>query len=448
MPTWSLWRKRSRPVQSEWQGNLKDTQEYMAKMYVRISSVALFMIAMAPFASAFSVYAPFPLLIATFALGFRWPPAPLWVKFTLIWIVVFFHLDSTGTLINLMSLVVADLGTFAFASIVSDQGLEIAIRRISKMSIWTILLSLPASIFLAVPLDLANPITDILVGGRLRLLSGSNTGHSVALELAAIAIVGILCGALRFLLWPLVVYFLGTALYLSGSLTGGLILVATVGGSLIERAPRFGLLVHLAMISGIMWFINDPEGANKFIGGFRLMVGQDPSNYAGDFSAGRALLNSLLTDLANQSPLTGVGHEHQTLTYGVRIVTGEQTGANSESPLRLAAQYGWPLFLLTFALSAMPLVMGLTSSGLFRRFFIPMGYVVLITGSTNGELISVGQSSAYILMWPIVWLAYIFWKPLFIIRILPERFMHMRKSSDMRNPFLVKLSGERTHVRY
>ena len=243
-------------------------------------------------------------------------------------------------------------------------------------------------------------------------------------------------------------YFLGTALYLSGSLTGGLILVATVGGSLIERAPRFGLIVHLAMISGIMWFINDPEGANKFIGGFRLMVGQDPSNYSGDFSAGRALLNSLLTDLANQSPLTGVGHEHQTLTYGVRIVTGEQAGANSESPLRLAAQYGWPLFLLTFALSAMPLVMGLTSSGLFRRFFIPMGYVVLITGSTNGELISVGQSSAYILMWPIVWLAYIFWKPLFIIRILPERFMHMRKSSDMRNPFLVKLSGERTHVRY
>lgn len=255
------------------------------------------------------------------------------------------------------------------------------INTLPKFALLSIAAYIPISILFSSFLDINNPTSDLITGNRLRLLSGSNTGHSVLISLSFVGLIlcyskiSLFSGKLR---WPATALFI-LLLILSKSSVSWLLLLSSTTIFIIEsirhrigRAATFGyfllaitLIVALSNFETLMTFFRTD------------LQGNDTSIYAGDLTAGRAELNSLLISGISTSPLTGLGHGHPMLQSGLKDAAGH--GASSESGLRLAAKYGIPYFISILFLISLP----------FRAFSI---------NNKNLRILSISFSSGLLLM--------------------------------------------------
>lgn len=307
------------------------------------------------------------LYIAAIALMLLFSPPKNTKKLTLYWfipaltlysILVLSHANDQASIINLSAVLI----TLSLIFLINEKlkrspnTVIQTINTLPKFVLLSMAAYIPISILFSNFLDINNPLSDLITGNRLRFLSGSNTGHSVLISISFIGL--ILCyskvsffsGKLR---WPATSLFI-LLLILSKSSVSWLLIFSSTTIFIIEgirhrigRAATFGYFL-LAFTSIIA--LSNFEALMTF---FRTdLQGNDTSIYAGDLTAGRAELNSLLISGISTSPLTGLGHGHPMLQSGLKDSAGH--GASSESGLRLAAKYGIPYFIAILVLISLP----------------------------------------------------------------------------------------------
>ena len=332
------------------------------------------------------------LYIAAIALMLLFSPPKNTKKLTLYWfipaltlysILVLSHANDQASIINLSAVLI----TLSLIFLINEKlkrspnTVIQTINTLPKFVLLSMAAYIPISILFSNFLDINNPLSDLITGNRLRFLSGSNTGHSVLISISFIGL--ILCyskvsffsGKLR---WPATSLFI-LLLILSKSSVSWLLIFSSTTIFIIEgirhrigRAATFGYFL-LAFTSIIA--LSNFEALMTF---FRTdLQGNDTSIYAGDLTAGRAELNSLLISGISTSPLTGLGHGHPMLQSGLKDSAGH--GASSESGLRLAAKYGIPYFIAILVLISLP----------FRAFSI---------NDKKLRILSISFSSGLILM--------------------------------------------------
>lgn len=278
--------------------------------------------------------------------------------FTLYSALVICHASDISSIINLSALLL----TWTLIVLISDRlksnpnNLISTINLLPKFMLFSIVLYFPLSILFSSSLDISNPLSDVLNGNRLRLLSSENTGHSVLITLSFLGL--ILCyskistfsGKLR---WPATIFFLAL-LVLSKSSTSWLLILSSTTIYIIELArQKIGKLATLGYVLVGLLSITAIFNLQDLLTIFRSdLQGNDTSIYSGDLTAGRADLNALLLAGISKAPLSGLGHGHATLQTGIKDASGR--GANSESGLRLAAKYGIPYFLAILFIVCLP----------------------------------------------------------------------------------------------
>lgn len=378
----------------------------------RLLTVALSLI----FASAISLpllwFGPFIFYVAIIGLA-AWNlpftlPTILVIKLAFYAVLVFAHIESNATIINLFSLIVADFYCLSVAKIFMSNGIGNSIRHLTFACGAIIAMGFLVGVTVGPELSIADPLETLATRQRMLILASPLDGHSVLIETSSIILAASLAGFIdrKYLLITVPVGSLGLIAANNATSIGILGIVWVI--AMLERLRfyRIATVVHIICIGLGLYILLDPELLYDALYFLRFEVlGQDISMYRGDYTSGRAQLTGLLVDLANEQPIFGVGHEHRVLEYGVRTITGAAVGATSESPVRLAAKYGWPMFGFMMLLASMPLLVGLTQKASpLRTFFISIGYSIILASSTNSGF-STGQSTTYLLYGPIVWLA-------------------------------------------
>lgn len=384
-----------------------------ASFQVTVLNLALLLFALTPFVGVLDKFAVFPVYLVTGFLCARFVkrlPLLLLIKGVIVIVLIFVHQNSIPTAVNLVSLLVADVYALSLGSLFARLSMEKFTNILFRTAVWTILAGTLVSVLLSqTGLDVGNPIEGLLEERRFRILAITAAGHSVAIELASLALICLLSGFIRVKGRLIYGFVLSVILIIAGSLTSILCLVVILGVSAFEW-PSKGVLartfVHLSLICLVAWVVSDGESFNILLKWFRVsVVGQDEAMYhGGDFTAGRKMLTIMMLELANGAPWVGVGHEHHWLQYGVMALTGEK-GAMSETPLRLAAKYGWAFFVIVLATTFIPLWHGMLSKGRERVFFIAFGYCVLII-SLSGTGFAQAQTTFYMVYGPIIFLAW------------------------------------------
>lgn len=378
---------------------------------VKRFNLLLLLLFIIPFFSWFFPYAAFVVYLISFFICFKYLvgiPFLFILKLFVLFALFFYHVNSLDSIMNLSALLVADIYSIVIGSMLLKNDFEFFKNKFIKFYFIMILIAFIFSIIFSNIFGLLNPIESILNGGRLLLIAKPTDGHSFLNEVSALSLILLLSSSNKNKLYLFNIIFFSAMLLLAKSMTSILclitILIIYCFESLnIQRTIKN--IIHIFLMISLFLFSSNQNLVNnslQFVRGN--IVGQDLDAYYGDYSAGRNDLNRLLFYYANQSPLFGVGNDHPVLKYGVTLETGAERGATSESPLRLATQYGWILFFLTAFISFIPFF-----AGFFlrenRKFFILSGYTILIFGSTNAGF-SVPQSTLYIFFGPIIWMAW------------------------------------------
>lgn len=373
--------------------------------------IVLLLVFIVPFFAWFFPYTAFIVYILSCFICLKYfNNLPLFfiLKFFIIFILFFYHINSLGSILNLSALLIADIYSIIVGSMLLKMEFDFLKNKFIKFYFITILMAFIVSIFSSNIFGLLNPVESVLNGGRLLLLAKPTDGHSFLNEVSALSLILLLSSSNKNKFYLFNLIFFSTMLLLARSTTsilclGTIIIIYCLESLYLKRIIKN--IIHVFLIVLLFFFSTNQNLVNnslQFIRGN--IVGQDLDAYYGDYSAGRNDLNRLLIYYANQSPLFGVGNDHPILKYGVTIETGAEKGATSESPLRLATQYGWILFFLTAFISFIPFF-----AGFFLRenriFFILSGYIILVLGGTNSGF-SVPQSTLYIFFGPIIWMAW------------------------------------------
>lgn len=273
-------------------------------------------------------------------------------------ILVISHANDQSSTVNLSAILLTwTLITLATEKLQDNQeSLVLFVNTLPKFILLSITLYIPISVIFSSFLEISNPALDLISGDRLRLLSSNNTGHSVLISLSFVGLVlcyskiSLFSGRAR---WPAAAFFL-LLLILSKSSTSWLLIISSTTIYIIESIKN--KIGRLAVLGYLLVTVSAGYAAlnlNDLLTFFRSnLQGNDTSIYAGDLTAGRAELNTLLLAGVAKAPLTGLGHGHPTLQTGLKDASGK--GANSESGLRLATKYGIPYFAVILFIITLP----------------------------------------------------------------------------------------------
>lgn len=373
-------------------------------MQVYKAKVLLWSFFMLPFLGVLNfnlVYVVFLINIIFFGLTLKkisFPPL-LIVKLLCLFLLLFVYFYDKSSQINLIGLILGDLFIFLVALYLLQFGINAGVYILLKMLAAMVVFGFVFSFIFSTYLDLANPVIDLLLGERLRILNSSSSGHSLLVDVSALA----LACAFYFYrfnrkFWSIIIFVSVILLLLSKTFTSILIAGVILYSVGVERL-RLGFLakalIHLIFITFITLFYLNPDSVNEDIGIIRAdYLGQDTTLHHGDYTSGRAPLNELMLNTADSSPYIGVGNDDPILRLGLNAFDSDKKMAISESSFRIAAKYGYPYFFIVVAFFVSPLFSIFSTNSLVRRLFIPIGYISLIT-SLNGSAFEVAHSYSY-----------------------------------------------------
>jgi len=278
-------------------------------------------------------------------------------KFALLGMLAAVHFSDSLT--NLGGMAIVDLSMlFLTMSCAATAAVDQKVLRLICITmLGSVVVYIPIAIVMSKVLPVADPILSVLMRHRLILLSPPLAGHSVLLTYSAVAMLLIVSDTIRVGIakWPLAVLS-ALLLAISGSSTG-ILVIAVIGGifgvSRVLKKPTTALAVMLVVFIAVASLGNT---ALEFV---RNLQGVNTSDYHGDLTAGRALLNRLMWDSAWQAPLTGLGTSNDVIQYGIGVMmdTNDQYMATVESPVRLAAKFGFPFWIWTSCIAFSPVIL-------------------------------------------------------------------------------------------
>lgn len=378
------------------------------------SKFIVFFVFSIPFFGWYNPYVPF-LFFLIISLTNLWYinriPFLFKIKIILTFIFLFYYQNDLSTIGNLVSIVLADFFSLVMAFLYLRYDDEIFLNKISNFCFYGIFFGFVFSVFLSYFSEVSNPIYSLLNKERVLILAPNIWGHSILNEWGVLALISVLALQVTYNYNNFFIFKIGILvllLFFAGNSTAILCLLVLFFTFLIEKMKirnHLKNIVHIFILTSAVILICNQDLFTLLIQWLRFdILGQDPSMYRNDdLTSGRADLTRLLINVANENPFWGAGQNHPVLKYGVTLETGEDQGATSESPLRLAAKYGWVYFTFTLLFWLMPFFAGFKYQKL-RAFFIFSGYSILILGGTNAGF-SVAQSNFYIFYSPIVVMA-------------------------------------------
>lgn len=365
-----------------------------------------------PFFTWVSPYEPFLFYILIVIMA-----APLVKKVSLLWlakllIVIFLiisHMNNINIVYNLMAVFLADVCAYFVGSVYYKFKFEEILNLIWKMSTICIFLGFLFSIFGSYFIGLVNPITSILAGERLLLLTTPGSGHSVLIELASLALITALSGLFTGIALWWRVLLLSILLFLSASVTAILCLSVILLINISESSyfsVRLRNFIVLGWISTVVIILLNQDTFNSSLGYIRKeILHQDITAYNEDYSTGRAELNQLLIGVSNRHALIGAGEDDPILKYGVTYGTDKEKGATNESMFKLSAKYGWLIMIVSFFISIIPFIVAFCVKR-YRKMFLMIGGVLFVLNFSNGYFIG-PQSSYYYLFLPLIWMGWL-----------------------------------------
>lgn len=365
-----------------------------------------------PFFGWISPYEPFLfyILIAIFSVRFVTKVSVLWLtKLLLLLILMVAHINNYSIALNLLAIFLADICAYFIGSVYSKFKFEDILHLMWKMSTISIFLGFLFSIVGFYFLGMVNPVTSILTGERLLLLSTPGVGHSILIELSSIALIVALSGLFTGVALWWRVLFLSFLLFLSASVTATLCLFFILLVNILESSffsVRLKNFIILGIASTLIIFLLNQDTLNTSIGYVRKeILHQDLTAYNEDYSTGRSELNQLLIGVSNKHPLIGAGEDDPILKYGITYGTNQEKGATNESIFRLSAKYGWPIMFISFFISIIPFVVAFRIKK-YRKMFFMIGGVLFILNFSNGYFIG-PQSTYYYLFLPLIWMGWL-----------------------------------------
>jgi hypothetical protein len=379
-----------------------------------IGSLSFFLWSASPFFSLAHWSLPLILYIVTIAITLKYNKTVSIVLFSLILgslIIALAHVSNKSSLLNIATLVVGYCYAFSLGQFWGRYQLIDLAYLLRKSVSLSILIGFVLSTILSGPFALSNPLHALINGERLLILASTHVGHSVLNPLASI---GLICSLLILKVegrtWKQALFasVFSVLLILAGSSTAFLTLVIIFLVFGLEtwhtRQTLYLILknaMHVLLFVAIWVTITNKTTFNNVMLMIRQLAGQESYTYEYDPTAGRSLLTELLIKKANDYPVFGAGHDDPLLKLGVRAVTREEKGATVESPLRIAAKYGWPYFALNLIWWVSPIILGFIAKGPLRLFSLTYGYTVLVFCATNGSM-GVAHSSTFSLLAPLI----------------------------------------------
>jgi len=275
---------------------------------------------------------------------------PLALKHVVLLLLMFVHFASFETVRNIISIIFIDVSIMLGMLHLNLKKISIRsyARGLCIVLIATLVLGTAFSVFASRYIEITNPIESYAAGGRFLLLSNV-AGHSSVIEIGfivlSLAVSNVIESSL-FFRWTLIVA--GAAcLLVSRTAVGYLTLFWIFSVYLIEMVDgaRIKGILYMALFTFSVYLFFDLEFLQDIMFAVRSIVRPDAiAQYQYDFTSGRSGLNYLMLEGALSAPFSGLGHTDPLLLYGsLTEDIAARVGAVSESPLRVAAKYGFPL---------------------------------------------------------------------------------------------------------
>lgn len=315
---------------------------------------------------------------------------PLILHASLLAMIALFHLHSSATITNILSLIFADIALLLFfLSFKADERRAIdLINHLPAALISLFVVALAFSVLGSGVIAMDNPIHDLLNGERFRLLS-LGYGHSVAIDIALILLLIAASGLEKFAknqrlamaaFAALLFVLTRTATGIACELIIGFIYLVERNREITVRT-RNSILLAAGLIAAAAYFFV----LNDMLLYLRALQGVDLYTYGNDdLTAGRALLNEFLIRTANEHPFAGGGRDIWIL-QGISSDNGSLL-AQGESGFRTAATYGWLFWSSTLLIALSPLRIAFTTDRNKRIFCLGLSACVTLLFFGNGTL--------------------------------------------------------------
>ncbi|WP_160118882.1 O-antigen ligase family protein [Bradyrhizobium vignae] len=312
----------------------------------------------------------------------------------------FFYSDSAGNILNIGGVIFVEAFALWFMTdAVAESSRSRFFKTLARLAALNILFYFVISVALARFMSIQNPIEDFLAGERVRLLA-FQTGHSILIDLAFISMAIAVSNIARLgLLETISITTISIVSIFLAKSAGGYLVLISIGFAfaieIIEVNKFIRALLYVPFFLAISVFFLQPDLLTDAIFYVRTeLQGVSVSQYQnGDLSAGRALLNDMLTKVILENPWTGVGHDDPVIQYGTNIYSGlglsERKTATTESGLRNAAQYGIPYFCCVVAFILQPLLIAFQSRERDVRIFcqaLSFGLLTLLAVNSQFEV--------------------------------------------------------------
>ncbi|WP_275199289.1 O-antigen ligase family protein [Bradyrhizobium sp. CSA207] len=327
-------------------------------------------------------------------------PAVVGVKFALMVALLIFYSDSAANALNIGGVIFVEAFALWFMTdAVAESSRSQFFKTLARLAVLNILIYFVISVALSRFISIQNPIEDFLTGERVRLLA-FQTGHSILIDLAFISMAIAVSNIAKLgLLEAISITAIAiVSIFLAKSAGGYLVLLSVAFAfaiEIIEVNNIIRALLYVPFFLAISAFFLQPDLLTDAIFYVRTeLQGVSVAQYQnGDLSAGRALLNDMLTKVILENPWTGVGHDDPVIQYGTNIYSGfglsERKTATTESGLRNAAQYGIPYFCCVVAFILQPLLIAFQSQERDVRIFcqsLSFGLLTLLAVNSQFEV--------------------------------------------------------------
>jgi hypothetical protein len=333
-------------------------------------------------------------------------PVLIVIKLAFLLLLMAVHNASLRTVINIGAIAFADIiiGLFVMTQGTDYASLRRMLVRLRLLGFFVIIVGIGLGPVFASIFGLDDPIADLLAGKRVRIFS-DNFGHSVMIDFAVLMLILAVSNFARegrVFRGIMVALSLAMA-YFARSSIGYIGVGVVLGVAVIEWLPipsRARNVIHVAAVAGGIFL--STTMSDDIV--FQLRDFQTGGNAAveyryHDLTAGRALLNSELQQIADDYPVFGAGTEVSLLQDG--LVRNGVKMAMSESSLRIAAKYGWIFYGVVLLVIASPLLVLRLRDRPTRILALALTYYLVDVFAFN-SLFEVPHDSRYFWMLPLL----------------------------------------------
>ncbi|WCT73698.1 O-antigen ligase family protein [Sphingomonas naphthae] len=336
-------------------------------------------------------------IIAIKGVKFRWDVIPwiMVVKVAFLALSILAHSESTKTIINACSIMLADITCLALIVVTPSDPASMSKIFRKIYTVFLVIMGIGFAIGMVAPGAFqVVSLSSVASGGRLLLFAGEMAGHSAAYDLSLVLLILSIAG-------------------FSGRSTNSSLAIAVVClvvAMLTRASTTYGALIGIGyvylveMVLPLRWRSRNVVHAFVAVGAIALFstvsvtdllsplrdFQRDGEVVAGeDLTAGRSGLTDAYLSLANSAPTFGVGRDHPLFLIGL-LDENYNVIAAVETPIRLAAGFGWPYFAIILGI-LFSLLKCLRFPSRRKRFLCLSLLMILLSMFVSGSLFEIAH---------------------------------------------------------